>query len=602
MLGEDIRVFLEDAITSANLERTLEGASSVTLSVHDPNHKLLRDKIRDERLDLRIDGMYFRLVEIDKAGPDFTLTFEDREVAYLRSYNGTSHPKKVLRDLVTRAEFVKRLVRTVEQQKIPVYIPELHRTQPIAKAASVSSSQSSSTPDQTDALGTAGLDRSADLTVKGVAANQGQMQAAESAMTSAVSYGATNEVLTGLIMALINETTITDPPGGLADSAGWLQLQASDHPGVDPHNLDTVVKIFVTEGFTGAGSALDLSNKYGTAEWVGKVMWMYNATTYPGAQYEAEARKWVEAFTGEGIPQSSKGDVSTKTVTSTKKYEFEVAKQETYWACIQRLAEEVRWRAFMSAGIFYYIDEMELFKSKPWAVLNQDTDGLLDFDFTYRHGRDVQQASATGFARDWAGPPGTVVRASEDDYGPGGGRYIVESISSDLFSDEVTFTLRKPLKPMSEPAPETVEKTVSTGDAGDLVDSGLTAGSGSEGEAILAPGADRPGVSTSEAVLDAVRQISAVFGEPLTITTGTNHSQLTTSGTVSQHWTGDAADIAMTGDRLTRLGQSALIAGGWSEAKAKATTGGLFNLDNGWQVIFNTNEGGDHYTHLHVGV
>jgi hypothetical protein len=39
--------------------------------------------------------------------------------------------------------------------------------------------------------------------------------------------------------------------------------------------------------------------------------------------------------------------------------------------------------------------------------------------------------------------------------------------------------------------------------------------------------------------------------------------------------------------------------------KARQQTGGLFNVTRGnkrYQIIFNTQEGGDHTTHLHVGV
>jgi hypothetical protein len=122
---------------------------------------------------------------------------------------------------------------------------------------------------------------------------------------------------------------------------------------------------------------------------------------------------------------------------------------------------------------------------------------------------------------------------------------------------------------------------------------------GRGGSIRLARGADRAGVGTSSAVKRFVRSISALYGQPLTIGTGTNHSRLTVDGNVSDHWSGNAADIPASGKALTRLGQEALIAAGMPEKQARKQTGGLFNV-NGHQIIFNSNIGGNHYNHLHV--
>lgn len=114
--------------------------------------------------------------------------------------------------------------------------------------------------------------------------------------------------------------------------------------------------------------------------------------------------------------------------------------------------------------------------------------------------------------------------------------------------------------------------------------------------------ADRAGVATNPAVFEFVSRVAQAAGRPLQITTGTNHTQ-NVAGTnrQSEHWRGNAADIAATGADLIRMGQAALIAAGMGPAEARTKTGGLFNV-NGYQVIFNTHEGGDHTNHLHVGV
>jgi hypothetical protein len=102
-----------------------------------------------------------------------------------------------------------------------------------------------------------------------------------------------------------------------------------------------------------------------------------------------------------------------------------------------------------------------------------------------------------------------------------------------------------------------------------------------------------------------VRAVAGVLGRPLTIGTGSNHSQMTVNGNVSDHWSGRGADIPLTGASLIEAGRAALIAAGMPKKQALKQRGGLFTLNKGGkriQVIFNTHEGGDHTNHLHVGL
>ena len=138
-----------------------------------------------------------------------------------------------------------------------------------------------------------------------------------------------------------------------------------------------------------------------------------------------------------------------------------------------------------------------------------------------------------------------------------------------------------------------------------------TKGGKGKGKVLTASGADRPGVTTKQAVRDFVATVAAVHGAPLTITTGTAHNQYVKgeNHVQSQHWTGDAADILFghgTGPdnidpALTKLGQQALIAAGADPAWAHKQTGGAYNV-GGHNILFNTLIGGNHYNHLHVGV
>lgn len=119
---------------------------------------------------------------------------------------------------------------------------------------------------------------------------------------------------------------------------------------------------------------------------------------------------------------------------------------------------------------------------------------------------------------------------------------------------------------------------------------------------VMAPNADRKGVSTHQEVKDFVSKIAHQYGHPLIIGTGTNHNQYVL-GTKreSEHWTGHAADIPMYGANLTKLGRAALVAAGMPKLQAMVCRGGIYNIGNK-QVIFNTMSGGNHYNHCHVSV
>lgn len=120
---------------------------------------------------------------------------------------------------------------------------------------------------------------------------------------------------------------------------------------------------------------------------------------------------------------------------------------------------------------------------------------------------------------------------------------------------------------------------------------------------VLAKNADRPGVSTQAPVIDFVAQVAQAYGKPLTIGTGTNHSQMTVNGRESHHWSGRAADIPASGKTLKRLGYMALMAAGMPKGEAfkLSRKGGLFNVGP-YQLIFATDTGGNHQNHIHIGI
>lgn len=117
-----------NSLIDGEIERTTDGASTLTVTVHDPRRSLLQSGAFEYAIDTRLDSLHFRLVKVQKGGDNLTLTFEDREVALLRQRSGA---RKAARSKMTRAEFALSLVREV-RPAIKFVCPQLHQRQLVA--------------------------------------------------------------------------------------------------------------------------------------------------------------------------------------------------------------------------------------------------------------------------------------------------------------------------------------------------------------------------------------------------------------------------------------------------------------------------------------
>jgi hypothetical protein len=141
-----------------------------------------------------------------------------------------------------------------------------------------------------------------------------------------------------------------------------------------------------------------------------------------------------------------------------------------------------------------------------------------------------------------------------------------------------------------------------------------TAGDGGlPGKVEIAPGANLPGRPITPETLAYLARVASIYGKPLVVTTGTNHSYYTVNGTVSDHASGHAADIGMAANGGTNDGlvgdqimAACLIAAGIdpNQAARDAQRGGLYTLEHDGlriQCIWKTDEGGNHHGHDHIG-
>ena len=110
-----------------------------------------------------------------------------------------------------------------------------------------------------------------------------------------------------------------------------------------------------------------------------------------------------------------------------------------------------------------------------------------------------------------------------------------------------------------------------------------------------------PSAPHTQSILQFVGQVGRTAGTKLTPWGNESHSITTVNGNRSAHADGNAADIPAVGEELIRLGRAALVAAGADPKWANKQKGGLFNI-GGKHIIFNTDIGGNHHDHVHVGL
>jgi hypothetical protein len=105
-----VSVDVAQAVTSATLDRKLDGPATVDLVCSDPKRRLLGSPLFSERSTLRLDGMLFVLTKVTKQGSQVTFLFEDAAAADLRL---ETKPQQAAAGTTTRGEFLRRLVGSV---------------------------------------------------------------------------------------------------------------------------------------------------------------------------------------------------------------------------------------------------------------------------------------------------------------------------------------------------------------------------------------------------------------------------------------------------------------------------------------------------------
>jgi hypothetical protein len=573
--------FLEDG----TIEQTMtDGAPKLTLVVLDHGLDLLASGAFAYRVDVELDEIPFRLVQVSLGDDEaLTLNLEHRVVSWLREHD---RPLKVSRGKATRAEFIYRMVREVDKGPIRFVSPELHRKQPIA--APKSSDQQ--TQRSKDANRDPGFAKSTKVTISNGAASRSQLHHCSVALDVAAGLNAGPKATLAMVCAGIGESSFKDQMNqGGSGYGGVFQGAVNVKPytfrGVSGVTRTAQQAHYFLVGGKGyqAGGAIALARANPGIS-PGAIATKVEASGQPASFYDRwrhEAHALIEAYGGGGESYGGGGSY-------WKRYEFTRGQpgdhKEDSWTAGQRLAQEVRWRLFVvGRRTIFYVTDDDLMRSRPRYLIDPQTTGVagLTGDVEVGHRtiivkgrREPKPSEAKLSVRmdRWAAPPGTVIELA--DYGPFDGRWLVDSTSRPIFDSLGEVNLRQPQKALPEPRSEQGTRGSSS------------KSSSKRGGVKVAAGANRAGVGLHKALMDFLALVAGQTSEPIIVTTGTNHNQYVAgSHNQSDHWTGDAADIGVGGDAR-------------SDPTASTHDWNGHRVQVGWRTMV----GGNHYNHVHIGV
>lgn len=469
---------IADAVLDGSEFLSMEGSNAFELTVHDPRSNFVAayltetsagddDVIVLQPIDLKVGENYYRLSRVDANGDQITMTFEAREVVYLRS-----HDDKLVasRASVTRAQFIRRMVDEIAKPRrsvarpIAFWAPEVSVKQPVAKPTAEQTKQLAqdalSSPDTPIAEKARLL---SGVTVKGKRATTEQKRNLLTALQIADDMKASTKVKIALIAALVTESTALNLPDGDGTSRGILQVTAATarNAGLDARDVSAVIKAFLNRGFYGNGGAI----KVAKAHTAYKPHQIAQAVQGSGDATGGNYREWVDEAT-KTVKRISGDDAGGEGSYYYKQYQFLREQGENSWAAMNRLAEEVAKRVFVQDGIVIYASDLALIKLPARARLAVGDPTIQSYSYQLDGRKPVTEATLQVLSGEWRIPHGQPIVL--EDSGPLDGKWLVWSVRKPISGVQHEVVLRKPQSPKAEPRSELAQTQGSGSSSGGI--------------------------------------------------------------------------------------------------------------------------------------
>lgn len=486
--GEPKEADLASSMTGIAPDLTMQGASQLVLTLQDPTWRILDSGFFDADEDGRLDNLdvnypdgsrhWWRLHQVSaQADHVLELTLLPRIVCELMDLHG---PVKVNRAKRTRAEFLKSLCAKVKDDsgEIEFYSKQLDVKQKIGEGSTTDTKPSSKAPPK-KAAKAAGIGANAHgLVSRGSPLTADQIRNANTILQVGEKLNAPHNALVACIYAAMGENNLvidasnngvfattgvpsaynhgTDLP---AQAEGWftggtsfangggIKLANAGHPPVQIANAVEMNGVYL--------ESTRVNGPYAGPNGTGD---SYAQHVPPTRIQDAEA---VVAAGGGAI-----GATGSTTIEVKQPYYFEVAKDEDYWAAMNRLAQEVGWELVVDGNRVYYDSDLTLIRQKVAAVVHRDDPTVLQwtYDWVNRHLATNLQLNLMSAMFEFHA--GEVVLL--DGFGPAStgstaklpGRWLINEIARSAGDQFSTLTLVQPTAPKKEPAPQVTTKTI----------------------------------------------------------------------------------------------------------------------------------------------
>jgi hypothetical protein len=476
-------VDLENAITGIQITDTIAGFSTIVVKFEDPEWKLIRSGFFDANEDGRLDALdvnyplgsdlWWRAsqvsVDANRASASISLTFIERAAAWLLNKKGPLKAGRTAKR--TRAQFLKGLVNQVKAGDLVFHCRQLSEAQVVEKDTHDYSPSPGTLQPLTDSgkpltvvtdhpkAKTKGIHKKADVTVKGVKADDDQIKQIEICMKVADRLSAPPKAVKAMLVAGIGESEFRATAGETKYGTHKGVFQSNQIPQYDTEQQCTY---FFKGGRSFlAGGAIGLAKshpEYSVGTIAAKVEISDGSAGYYDG-FAGEADKIMEAY-GHGGLGSTASDTGSD---YRKQYNFEVGGPdhpgETFWDAMVRLAGEVKWALFLDGNHVYYDAETTLIRAKPATYIDRLDESVVSFSSTWDSRNIASEATLELICDPFEFRAGdTLVLRG---FGPSStgstvnpplpGRWLIEEIDRDRFDFTSTFRLKQPVHPGREP-------------------------------------------------------------------------------------------------------------------------------------------------------
>lgn len=441
-----------EAIADIELERTIEGASTLTISAIDHDGSIgnleeFQEHTSIYPTELRVGDHWFALAGQSKSDDGIlSLTFEDREINALRRYTS---PRKAKRAKLTRAEFCRSLVneaRIVTDRngisgRIKFVSPESHLRQVIGR------------DDQTVAAAIrSGSGFPAGIRLRYLRRTFRRLQ-------SGVKWKNEVRICTKTQLnyydGIFSECQLRRAPSHVYEAAALLALSGSNLWNTNDTNLYGLPRR--SPWIVSAGTDSQLTLRKLTPVVVAKLTALCRAhPTWDGLRLagSVSGRSLSSLRPWWPYAKLARKEWSGGLNRTTDAYEFTRGAPngepgESTWDAINRMAGEVGWRCWCDAGIMYFVSDEYLIGRRPSVTLSAAVDGVNGISWSQEGGVINAECSASMLSDAMGINPGACVLIEGE--GVADGRWIVKSVSQSMFSIEATVTLTRAQPRLAEP-------------------------------------------------------------------------------------------------------------------------------------------------------